>query len=389
MLDLAFAISLPTHHPRHTPHCHPRSFHPHRSTPIYPRPRRTQPPLANLNPPSPAPSKPRSLPTWQKSLNSLTSLFPIWVILASFLAYIRPTAFLWFTSTYIVPTLALIMLAMGLTIPSESFTSIAANPRRVFLGASAQYTIMPLLGYAIATLLRLPIPLAVGVILVSVCPGGAASNVVCFIAGADVALSVILTLTSTLLSVVLIPTLMQFLAGTLVPISSKALFVSTAQVVILPLLAGVFLRRKFPRMVALVSAVLPLFSVLAVALINAAVVAANASALAAVGFKLVVAIATMHALGALGGYAVGKLFRTSENVSRTLCIEVMMQNSSLAVSLATSHFSNPLTAIPGAISATMHSIMGSALAAVWRMLDSRKRATEALVTQPPEKLVEE
>lgn len=232
---------------------------------------------------------------------------------------------------------------------------------------------MPLLARALANALALPPVLAAGLILVGVSPGGAASNVVCLLAGADVALSVVLTLVSTILSVALIPVLMNLLAGALVPVSPLALLSSTAQVVLLPLVAGALLKKAFPRAIAAILIVLPLISVLGITGICAGVVAANAHALVSVGPRLVAAIAAMHTLGGLAGFFLAKLFRLPIQSARTVSIEVMMQNSTLAVSLANAHFANPLTAVPGAISATMHSILGSLLAGYWRLSDKREK----------------
>ena len=247
----------------------------------------------------------------------------------------------------------------------------------------AQYTLMPLLSTAVARALALPPALAAGVILVGVCPGGAASNVVCMLAGADVAFSVVLTLLSTLCSIALIPSLMYALAGTMVPVSAVALLRSTLQVVLMPLVLGATLRRLFPRAVAAASDVLPLCSMLAVVAICGAVVSANAAALLSIGPRVVAAIAAMHALGGLTGYVVAALAHFPPAARRTLSVEVMMQNSTLAVSLANAHFANPLTAVPGAISATMHSIFGSILAGFWRLRDARARRRDTRSPSSP------
>lgn len=307
-------------------------------------------------------------------LNTATNLFPVWVLLGALVAFLRPSTLLWFRASFIVPTLAVIMLGMGLTISPSSFTAVSRAPRLVVLGAFTQYTIMPLMAWLLSRLLCLPAPLAAGVILVGVCPGGAASNVVCLLARANVPLSVVLTLTSTLLSIVLIPTLMHFLAGTLIPVNAMGLLLSTAQVVLAPLALGAILNRLMPQAISAVAMVLPLISVIGVTLICSAVVAANAAALSQVGFTLVVAVACLHALGGLVGYIIARLACAPVDATRTIAVEVMMQNSSLAVSLAHAHFVNPLTAVPGALSATMHSVFGSLLAGFWRISDARQRS---------------
>lgn len=314
------------------------------------------------------------------TLNLATNLFPLWVVLGAIFAFVRPSTFLWFQPSYIVPTLALVMLGMGLTLSPSSFLAVRRAPRLVVLGAFAQYTTMPTLAWIISRTLSLPPPLAAGVILVGVCPGGAASNVVCLLAGADVALSVVLTLVSTVAAVLFIPLLMKILAGAFVPVRAVGLLVSTAQVVLGPLILGATINRLFPRIVSAVSALLPLFSVIGVTMICGGVVAANAASLAKVGPALITAIALMHAFGGVLGYVIARIAQSPDSAARTISIEVMMQNSSLAVSLAHAHFANPLTAVPGAISATMHSVFGSLLAGFWRIMDARKRTHK---TQSP------
>lgn len=311
-----------------------------------------------------------------KALDTITNLFPFWVFLGAIAAIIHPPTFLWFRPSFIVPTLAVIMLGMGLTISPTSFAAVARSPRRVLLGVCAQYTLMPLLARTLASIFSLPPAIAAGFILVGVCPGGAASNVVCLLAGADVALSVVLTLISTLLSVICIPSLMSLLAGTLVPVSPLALFRSTAQVVLLPLLFGALSKRLFPKIVDAICRILPLVSVLGIVSICGAVVAANASSLFQIGPKLVLAVGILHATGGFVGYIIARIFKFPIQSARTISIEVMMQNSSLAVSLANAHFAHPLTAVPGAISATMHSVFGSIIAGWWRFVDLRKMEVE-------------
>lgn len=317
-------------------------------------------------------SKSTMLTSITNSLQTFTNLFPLWVLIGAAMAYAHPPSFLWFRSSYVVPTLATIMLGMGLTITPSSFVAVANRPRSVFLGVLAQYTIMPSLGLLASRLTNLPSALAAGVILVCVCPGGAASNVVCLLAGADVALSVVLTLCSTILSTLAIPFLMYTLAGALVPVDPSGLFISTAQIVLFPLILGLFIRLACRGSIpSLVFTVLPLISVLGVTFICGGIVAANAYALTTVAPQLITTLALVHTMGGVLGFLFARIFRMERQASRTVAVEVMMQNSSLAVTLANTHFANPVTAIPGAISATLHSILGSLLAGFWRLADSR------------------
>lgn len=299
-------------------------------------------------------------------LSRLTLAFPLWVTAFSGLALIEPTWFTWFSGPWIVWALAVVMLGMGLTLTMEDFRAVARSPREVALGAAAQFTIMPVLGWACGRIFNLDTPFAVGLILVACCPGGTASNVVTYLARARVCLSVVMTMVSTLLAVGLTPLLTRWLAGTLVEVDAKGLFLSTFQVVVLPVALGVWLNRMAPGAVRRAGTALPLVSVVLVALICASIIGANADAVKAAGARLVGAVAALHAGGFALGWLAARLARSDEATARTISIEVGMQNSGLGVVLARRHFADPLTAVPCAISSVMHSVIGSALAAWWR-----------------------
>jgi BASS family bile acid:Na+ symporter len=244
-------------------------------------------------------------------------------------------------------------------------------PRAAFVGFAAQYTIMPLLGWSVAKLLDLETQYAVGLILVGCCPGGTASNVVTYLAGADVALSVLMTMCSTFAAVVMTPMLTQALAGALVPVDGWALLLSTAQVVLLPVLGGVLLHHVAPRLVRFVLPIAPLVSVLVIALICASIIGASASELRTAGPRLLAAVVLLHVGGFGLGYVFAHLAGYGPTIARTVSIEVGMQNSGLGVVLARRHFTDAATgislaALPCAISATVHSVVGSMLAGYWR-----------------------
>ena len=151
------------------------------------------------------------------SLERFTTLFPLWTLLGSLLALVHPPLFSWFRGPLITIGLGLIMLGMGLGLAPRDFLRVSRQPRAVSLGVVAQFVVMPSLAAAIAVILRLPAPLAVGLIL-GCCPGGTASNVVTLIAKSDVALSVVMTSVSTVAAVVLTPRLTELLASQYVPV---------------------------------------------------------------------------------------------------------------------------------------------------------------------------
>ena len=181
-----------------------------------------------------------------KLLDTLANAFPVWVLVACGLALVKPELFTWFRGNAIVVGLAVIMLGMGLTLSIDDFRRVASRPGAVVAGFVGQFLIMPLAGWGVATLLELDTPFAVGLMLVACCPGGTASNVVTYLARADVALSVIMTTCTTLAAVILTPLLTKLLAGRLVEVDAFGLFLSTLQVVVLPVVAGMAVNRWLP-----------------------------------------------------------------------------------------------------------------------------------------------
>ena len=304
----------------------------------------------------------------RRYLELVANAFPLWVLAACGLALAEPSFFAWFRGNAIVVALAVIMLGMGITLSVGDFTRVATRPLAIVTGFVAQFLIMPAAGWSVATVLGLEPPLAVGLILVACCPGGTASNVVTSIARADVALSVVMTACSTIAAVVLTPLLTRLFAGRLVEVDALGLFVSTIQVVVLPVAVGVAVNRFLPRLVVAVLPVAPVVSVLAIAMVCASVVAQNAEAVWTSGPRLIAAVVALHGLGFGVGYLFARAFRYDLTISRTISIEVGMQNSGLGVVLAQRHFpAEPLTAVPCAISSVVHSGIGSLLAGWWRL----------------------
>jgi len=297
----------------------------------------------------------------------LTNAFPAWVVLLSGIALFQPAWFTWFSGPWIVWGLAVIMLGMGLTLTVNDFRAVLRMPRAVAVGFIAQFTIMPFFGWSMGKVFALEPAFAVGLILVSCCPGGTASNVVTYLARANVCLSVVMTMCSTFGAVALTPLLTSWLAGTLVPVDGWGLFRSTVQVVVLPVLIGLWLNRVAPNVVRRTQLVLPLISVVTIALICASIIGASAPAIKAAAPRLLGAVACLHFGGFAFGYFLARLTRWDVMIARTVSIEVGMQNSGLGVVLARSHFADPLTAAPCAISSVFHSVIGSALAGYWRL----------------------
>lgn len=308
----------------------------------------------------------------QRVLDWLTNLFPLWAVLGGALALVQPALFTWFSGQFIVWGLATIMLGMGLTLSVEDFKRVLKMPKAIAAGFLAQYSLMPFLGWAIAGALPLGQHMAVGLILVACCPGGTASNVVTFLARADVPLSVLMTMCTTFAAVVMTPLLTKFLAGAIVPVDAPGLFLSTVQVVLLPLVLGLGLHHYAPKLVTKVLPAAPLVSVIFITLIVASVIGQNAQPIRESGAVLLLAVFLLHAGGFALGYGFAKLFGYDRIVCRTISIEVGMQNSGLGVVLAKKHFPGTLAPVPCAVSSVFHSVIGSLLAAWWRWRTERE-----------------
>ena len=259
------------------------------------------------------------------------------------------------------------MLGMGLTLTVEDFKQVMKFPKWVMVGIILQYTVMPLLGWSLGYIFKLPVNLAVGLVLVSCCPGGTASNVISYLAKANVALSVTMTAISTILAIVLTPALSSFLIGNRVAVDALGLFFSVVKVVLIPVIAGVTLNKYFPKFTQKAVIVSPLIAVLMIVLIVASIIGEGKDEILHSGILLISAILVLHGMGFLLGYFASSLFIRNKQARRTISIEVGMQNSGLGAVLARENFVNPATAIPSAISSAVHSIYGSILAGIWRL----------------------
>ena len=299
-------------------------------------------------------------------LRFLTNAFPLWIIVCAILALAHPPLFTWFNKTLITYGLGVIMLGMGLTLSVEDFRRVLRAPFAIFLGVILQYTVMPLAGWGLGYVFELPTPLAVGLVLVASCPGGTASNVITFLAKGSVPLSVSMTTLSTLLAVGLTPLLSTVFVGNRMAVDTVGLLLSTVKVVLLPVGLGLLLNRYFPRLSKKLLPVSPLVAVIVIVLIVSSIVGGSKAMILTSGLTLLAAVFMLHGLGFLLGYGVSRVIVKDKLVSRTISIEVGMQNSGLGVVLAKSHFANPLIAVPSAISSVIHSLIGSVVAAIWR-----------------------
>ena len=288
------------------------------------------------------------------------------VLLSAVAALLFPDTLSHLKPRLINPLLGVIMFGMGLTLKPEDFRVVFSRPKDVLVGCLAQFTVMPLLAFALTRIFRLEEALAIGVILVGCCPGGTASNVITFLAKGDLALSVGMTATSTLLAPVLTPLLVWLLAGETVEVDVVGMLLSILWVVILPIVLGLVVKRIWPRTTERAAGYLPALSSLAICIIVLIVIAANAHKLLAGGWVILLVVVLHNVCGLAAGYLIGLLLHLSPAKRRAVSVEVGMQNSGLASSLATLHFAAyPLATIPGALFSVWHNISGAIVARIY------------------------
>ncbi|MBR5396136.1 MAG: bile acid:sodium symporter family protein [Bacteroidaceae bacterium] len=288
------------------------------------------------------------------------------VLAVAAVSLLWPASFSWVDTWAINPMLGVIMFGMGLTLSPTDFRIVLSRPKDILIGCLAQFTVMPLLALGLTWAFSLPKELALGVILVGCCPGGTASNVITYLAKGDLALSVGMTATSTLLAPLLTPLLVWLMAGTMVEVDTVGMLLSIVYVVIAPIVVGLLCQRFLPKLTQSVVPYLPAFSSIAIALTVGIVVSHNADRLLVGGFVVVIVV-MLHNLFGLGiGYLIGRLLGLAEPKKRAISIEVGMQNSGLASALATLHFAAyPLATIPGAIFSVWHNISGALVARLY------------------------
>jgi BASS family bile acid:Na+ symporter len=301
------------------------------------------------------------------ALNLFNKLFPLWAVLLSIAAFFFNALFSGLQAA-IVPLLALVMFMMGLTLAQDDFQRIWNHPKPIFVGVLLQFLLMPMLALVLASMLQLSNQLTVGMVLLGSCAGGTASNVICYLAKGDVALSISMTMSSTLIGVIATPLLCSFYLAETVSVDTMGLLLSIFQIVFLPVILGSLVNHYFHSVVAKLEPLIPTLSIIIILAIIAIVVALNASSLIEVGLMTLVAVILHNCLGLSFGFYISRMFGFDLKQSQTIAIEVGMQNSGLAVALALQFFS-ATAALPGALFSIWHNISGSLLAAAW----SKKR----------------
>ena len=293
----------------------------------------------------------------------VTRLFPLWAMTFALIAYVYPHHFS-SLKTAIIPLLTVVMFGMGMTLTLFDFKKVFMSPRVIFTGVFLQYFVMPLSAFLISKLFNLPAPFTAGMVLVGCSPGGTASNVICYLAKGNVALSITLTLASTLLAILFTPSLTWLYLHELIPVPFWNMLMSVLQIVLLPVLIGTVINTLWGNRLRKLAHVFPLVSSLAIVLIIAIVVGLNKSKLLDVGLIIICSVILHNLFGLICGYWLPKLLGYNTQTCRTLSIEVGMQNSGLSVALAAKYFM-AAAAIPGALFSVWHNLSGSILAGYW------------------------
>ena len=299
----------------------------------------------------------------------ISSNITLVVLVVTMLALFLPKSFSWISTSSITPMLGVVMFGMGLTLKPRDFKPVLTQPKDIIVGELAQFIVMPLLAWGLCKAFRLPSELTLGVILVGCCPGGTASNVICYLAKGDIALSVAMTAVSTLLAPLVTPALVYVLAGEEISVDMLGMFMSIVQVVIFPIVLGFLVNHFLGKLAEKVTPLLPLVSTLAIATIIGIVVSHNAEKILACSLIVGMVVILHNLLGLLFGYLAGKMLGLEHCKCTAISIEVGMQNSGLATSLATTHFALfPLAAVPGAIFSAWHNFSGSIAASVFNKI---------------------
>lgn len=304
----------------------------------------------------------------KKVCNFMSTNIAIIIMIFSVIAFFYPKGFSWATN-YTTLFLGAAMFGMGLTIKLEDFKIVFTRPKDLCIGFLLQYTVMPVTAFALAKLFGLSADLALGVILVGCCPGGTASNVITYVAEGDVPLSVGMTIVSTILAPLCTPVLVYLLAGSWVEVSLLTMMMSVVKVVLIPVLLGILIYRLFPKQIDAVRELLPLISVIAIVMIISGIVGSNREKILSCGALVMVVVAIHNVVGLCLGTGAAKLMKLEEKKVTAIGIEVGMQNSGLAISLATANFAaNPLATLPGAVFSVWHNISGTVYAAIRRRM---------------------
>lgn len=291
------------------------------------------------------------------------TLFPVSALAISIVALLYPeilNGFQW----AIIPLLGLIMFGMGVTLSVRDFKRVFLQPEFIGLGLLLQFLLMPLIAWVLSYALQLSLPLTAGLVLVGACPGGTASNVICYLARGNVALSISLTSLSTLLAVFLTPFLTWLYLGERIHVPVWDMMLSIFIIIIIPVSLGVLLNHFLGERFIRIKKSLPMFSMAAIVFIIGIIVALNSEKIETMIFTVLSAVILHNLFGLYLGYQISRFAGFDKETCKTIAIEVGMQNSGLGVALASQYFI-PVAALPGAVFSVWHNVSGAILASFW------------------------
>ena len=296
--------------------------------------------------------------------------YSFWIICAVVSALTHPEYFTkigeFNLKELIIPLLQIIMFGMGTAMSIKDFAGVIRMPKAVGIGLACQLTIMPIIGFTIASLFSFPPEIAAGIILVGCSPSGLASNVMAYIAKSNLALSVSLTAVATLLAPITVPFLMKIFAGEFIPIDFWAMMLSITKIVILPIIAGLVFNHFFHGKVAWLDRAMPMVSMVAIGIIITVITAAGQKYLIEIGLLLLLASLIHNLLGFLLGYNACKLFKLDEKSCRSVAFEAGMQNTGLASGIALEMGRVATLGLAPSVFGPLMNVTGSSLASYWK-----------------------
>mmetsp|Transcript_19225 Transcript_19225/g.65381 ORF Transcript_19225/g.65381 Transcript_19225/m.65381 type:complete len:412 (+) Transcript_19225:47-1282(+) len=303
---------------------------------------------------------------FEKASNVITNLFPIWTVLAAGVGLYQPATFTWLSTSAFTYVLAALMFSMGLTMTVDDFKRVFTRPKVVAIGFVACYVLMPALAFGIGKALGLTDALLAGLVVVGAINGGQASNLCTYIAKGDVALSVLMTTSTTIGCIFMTPLISKLVLGAVVPVDAVGIAMDTIKVVLAPIMAGLALNSTVPKFCRAVEPICPVIGVFAtIVLVGASVAKCSADILAA-GMALQAACILLHAVGGVAGYWFNRAFGYDETTCRTTAIETSMKSSAFGFVLAANHFGAYLVRVPPAVSVVWMAVIGSTMAVLWR-----------------------
>jgi len=299
-----------------------------------------------------------------KFINLATSLFPLWAIVFSIWAYFDSQT--WAAlQNFVIPLLSIVMFSMGLTLKTKDFYRIFRNFKIILLGIFLQFLLMPGVGYFLISIFDLETIIAIGILLVGTAPGGTASNIICYLAKGDVALSISLTICSTFLAIFFMPALFWLYTGSDIDVPILQMMISIFKIIILPVTLGIILNSLSLKFLNKIKSTLPLIAMTAIIIIIATIIGSSSDQILMYGWFILLIVIFHNLLGFIFGYYSCYFLNLDKKTSRTIAIEIAMQNSGLATALAIKYF-GAVSAVPAAFYSVWHNISGSLIANFWK-----------------------